>query len=401
MKIGWVATVSQRKRREGYIDGRKIQSTNTQYTVGIQQSTHYRLRKNNIKLEHYSGKVYSCEVPNHTLFVRRNGKCCWSGNSIGVVTINMPRIAYLSRTENEFLERLGKLMEMAKELLTIKRKLIEKLTDTGLYPYSRHYLRDIKKRFGEYWKNHFSTIGLIGMNEACLNFEPLRCTIGDKKGKEFALRVLNFMRGKLLKFQEEDGDNYNLEATPAEGTSHSLALLDKERFPDIISQGRGSGVFYTNSSQLPVDWSDDIFEVLDLQDEVQCKYTGGTVIHIFLGESLTDYRSVKNLAKKVIDNYKLPYFTITPTFSICPIHGYIPGEHYTCPICEEEKKVRIKAEIQKLKCPDKIKKLEKELREMKGTPCEVFSRSVGYLRPTSQWNEGKQEEFRKRKTFKV
>ena len=269
--------------------------------------------------------------------------------SIGVVTINMPRIAYLSETEREFFERLEKLMEMAEESLIIKRKVIEKLTDTGLYPYSHHYLRDIKKRFGEYWKNHFSTIGLIGMNEACLNFEPYRCTVGDERGRKFALRVFDFMREKLLKFQEEEGDNYNLEATPAEGTSYSLALLDKERFPDIISQGSGSGVFYTNSSQLPVNWSDDIFEVLDSQDEIQCKYTGGTVIHIFLGESLTDYRSVKNLARKVINNYKLPYFTITPTFSICPIHGYIPGEHPTCPICEEEKKVKIKAEIQKLK----------------------------------------------------
>jgi len=278
--------------------------------------------------------------------------------SIGVVTINMPRIAYLSETEREFFERLEKLMEMAEESLIIKRKVIEKLTNTGLYPYSRHYLRDIKKRLGEYWKNHFSTIGLIGMNEACLNFEPYRCTIGDESGRKFALRVFDFMREKLLNFQEEEGDNYNLEATPAEGTSYSLALLDKERFPDIISQGSGSGVFYTNSSQLPVNWSDDIFEVLDSQDEIQCKYTGGTVIHIFLGESLTDYRSVKNLARKVINNYKLPYFTITPTFSICPMHGYIPGEHPTCPICEEEKKVKIKAEIQKLK--DQLEQIEEE-----------------------------------------
>jgi len=278
--------------------------------------------------------------------------------SIGVVTINMPRIAYLSGTEREFFERLEKLMEIAKESLIIKRKIIEKLTDTGLYPYSRHYLREIKKRFGEYWKNHFSTIGLIGMNEACLNFEPCKCTVGDEKGRKFALRVFDFMREKLLKFQEEEGDNYNLEATPAEGTSYSLALLDKERFPDIISQGSGSGVFYTNSSQLPVNWSDDIFEVLDSQDEIQCKYTGGTVIHIFLGESLTDYRSVKNLTRKVINNYKLPYFTITPTFSICPIHGYISGEHTTCPICEEEKKVKIKAEIQKLK--DQLEQMKEE-----------------------------------------
>jgi ribonucleoside-triphosphate reductase len=278
--------------------------------------------------------------------------------SIGVVTINMPRIAYLSETEREFFERLEKLMEIAKESLIIKRKIIEKLTDTGLYPYSRHYLRDIKKRFGEYWKNHFSTIGLIGMNEACLNFKPYKCTIGDERGRKFALRVFDFMREKLLKFQEEEGNNYNLEATPAEGTSYSLALLDKERFPDIISQGSGSDVFYTNSSQLPVNWSDDIFEVLDSQDEIQCKYTGGTVIHIFLGESLTDYRSVKNLTRKVINNYKLPYFTITPTFSICPIHGYIPGEHPTCPICEEEKKIKIKAEIQKLK--DQLEQIEEE-----------------------------------------
>ncbi len=292
--------------------------------------------------------------------------------SIGVVTINMPRLGYLSKDEDEFFERLDKLMRLAKNSLEIKRRILEKFTEQGLYPYAKYYLRNIKKRFGAYWKNHFSTIGLVGLNEACLNL--LGVTIGDREGKDFGLKVLEFMRSKLVEFQEETGNNYNLEATPAEGASYRLAMIDKKKYPDIICANErafknGAEPFYTNSSQLPVNYTDDIFEALDLQDELQTKYTGGTVIHIFIGERITDGEVVENLVRRICHNYKLPYFTITPTFSVCPNHGYLPGEHFTCPKCD--------------------------------ATCEVYSRVVGYLRPISQWNNGKREEFRLRKNFKV
>ena len=292
--------------------------------------------------------------------------------SIGVVTINMPRLGYLAADEEEFFAGLDRLMRLAKNSLEIKRRILEKFTDQGLYPYSKYYLRDIKKRFGAYWKNHFSTIGLIGLNEACLNL--LGVTIGDREGREFGLKVLDFMRDKLVEFQQETGNNFNLEATPAEGTSYRLAMIDKKKYPDIICANEnafknGAEPFYTNSSQLPVNYTDDIFEALDLQDELQTKYTGGTVIHIFVGEKITHSDVVKNLVKKICYNYRLPYFTFTPTFSICPSHGYLPGEHSECPKCNAR--------------------------------CEVYSRIVGYLRPVSQWNNGKKEEFRMRKEFKV
>ena len=292
--------------------------------------------------------------------------------SIGVVTINMPRLGYLSESEEEFFERLEKLMDLAKESLEIKRRAIEDFMEKGLYPYSKFYLRMVKERFGEYWKNHFSTIGLIGMNEACLNLFGV--SIADPKGRDFAIRVLDFMREKLLQYQEETGNLYNLEATPAEGASYRLAKLDKERYPDIIVANeeevkRGAEPFYTNSTQLPVNYTDDPFEVLEHQDELQIRYTGGTVVHFFVGERIKDPESVKNFVRKVCENYRLPYFTITPTFSICPTHGYISGEHETCPICGER--------------------------------CEVYSRVVGYLRPVSQWNAGKQEEFKLRKTYRI
>jgi len=292
--------------------------------------------------------------------------------SIGVVTINMPRLGYLSRDEDDFFERLEKLMQLAKNSLEIKRRVLEKFTERGLYPYTKYYLRNVKKRFGAYWKNHFSTIGLVGLNEACLNL--LGVTIGDKDGRNFGLKVLEFMRNKLIEFQEETGNNYNLEATPAEGTSYRLAMIDKKKYPDIICANEqafknGAEPFYTNSSQLPVNYTDDVFEALDLQDELQTKYTGGTVFHIFVGERITHGSIVKNLVRKVCYNYRLPYFTITPTFSVCPNHGYLSGEHFTCPKCNAK--------------------------------CELYSRSVGYLRPVSYWNEGKKSEFRMRKTFKV
>jgi ribonucleoside-triphosphate reductase len=243
--------------------------------------------------------------------------------SIGVVTINMSRIGYLSGSENEFFSRLKNLMILAKESLEIKRKILERFTDEGLYPYIKYYLRNVKKRFNEYWKNHFSTIGLVGMNEACENF--LGKTVGDKEGKEFTIKVLDFMRGVLIDFQKETGNNYNLEATPAEGTSYSLAKIDKEKYPEIVSGGNGDSdqFFYTNSTHLPVNFTDDVFEALDLQDVIQQKYTGGTVLHIYAGERVTHPRSVKSLVRKICENYHLPYFTFTPTFSVCPVHGYL------------------------------------------------------------------------------
>jgi len=263
--------------------------------------------------------------------------------SIGVVTMNMTRIGYLAKNDDDFFERLGNLMVLAKQSLEIKREIIENLTDSGLHPYSRVYLADVKKTFGEYWKNHFATIGLIGMNDSILNF--MNKSIGDEEGKAFAEKVLDYMRERMADFQEETGNIYNLEATPAEGTSYRLARIDKARYPDIrtynqeiYSNNGGKGIepYYTNSSQLPVGYTTDVFEALDLQDTLQSKYTGGTVLHIFLGEEEPSPTATKKLVRKVAENYKLPYYTITPTFSICPIHGYIPGEHKYCPKCDEE-----------------------------------------------------------------
>lgn len=292
--------------------------------------------------------------------------------SIGVVTINLPRIGYLASTEEEFFIKLKELMFFAKESLETKRKALEYFTERDLYPYSKFYLRDIKKRFECYWKNHFSTIGIIGLNEACLNF--LGQNIASSKGQQFALKVLDFMRQELINYQLETGNNYNLEATPAEGTSYRLAKIDKERYPQIICANEeeyleGADPFYTNSSQLPVNYTDDIFEALDLQDELQTRYTGGTVFHVFAGERISEAASVKSFVRKVCANYRLPYFTLTPTFSICPSHGYLAGSQENCPVC--------------------------------GSSCEVYSRVVGYLRPVSQWNEGKKAEFELRRTFKV
>ena len=259
--------------------------------------------------------------------------------SIGVITMNLPRIGYQAKDHEDFFFRLGKLMDIAKESLLIKRAVLEEFTARGLYPYSKFYLDNIKDRFGEYWKNHFNTIGLNGMNEACINF--LGKSIHTKDGREFALKVLDFMRDRIRGYQEETGQIFNLEATPAEGTSYRFARHDRKRFPDIIpanpeSVEEGGEPYYTNSSQLPVDATDDVFEALDHQDELQCKYTGGTVLHMFLGEKMPSIESTKALVKKVAENYKMPYFSITPTFSICPVHGYLPGEHEFCPKCDAE-----------------------------------------------------------------
>ena len=293
--------------------------------------------------------------------------------SIGVVTINLPQIAYLAKSKEEFYKLLDERMILAKNSLEIKRKLLEKLTANNLYPYIKFYLRDIHARFGVYWKNHFSTIGLIGMNEACKNL--LSEGIDTEAGKAFALDVMDYMRNRITEFQQETGNNYNLEATPAEGTSYRLAKLDKENYTGIICSNdkeyyeKGSSPYYSNSTQLPVNFTDDIFALLDHQDDLQTKYTGGTTIHIFAGERISNNETMKNLVRKVCENYKLPYFTFSPTFSICPNHGYVVGEHFECPEC--------------------------------GESCEVYSRIVGYIRTVQQWNAGKQAEFKIRKTFNV
>jgi ribonucleoside-triphosphate reductase len=289
--------------------------------------------------------------------------------SIGVVTIDMPRIGYLSKTKKEFFERLGRIMDIAKESLEIKRKALDNLMEKGLYPYSKHYLEAVKKMRGSYWGNHFSTIGLVGMNEALLNF--IGKDIASPSGKKLALEILDFMRDRLVEYQKETGNLYNLEATPAEGTSYRLALQDKNIYPEILTAGSKAAPYYTNSTQLPVNFTDDVFEALKLQDEMQCKYTGGTVLHMFIGERISNVETVKALIKKVFTKFHLPYITLTPTFSICPTHGYISGEHFTCPKCV-------------------IKQ-----------PCEVYSRIVGYIRPVQQWHKGKQQEFDERKVFKA
>lgn len=254
--------------------------------------------------------------------------------SVGVITINLPRIGYLSRTEEDFFITLADIMEASKEALEAKRKTVEQFTEMGLYPYSRIYLDPIKKVTGRYWDNHFSTIGLVGMNEALENFSGENITT--EEGICFTIKVLKFMREMLEKFQEETGHMYNLEATPAESTSYSLALKDKKKYPEIKTSGTKESPYYTNSTQLPVNFTDDPFEAASLQDEVQSLYTGGTVLHFFLGERLTNGEYAKVFVRKIIENFRLPYMTLTPTFSICPKHGYIPGEHEYCPKCDEE-----------------------------------------------------------------
>lgn len=291
--------------------------------------------------------------------------------SIGVVTINLPRLGYVSSTKQEFFSRLSHIMDIAKDSLEIKRSVIEKFTENDLYPYIKFYLRQIKQRWGSYWCNHFSTIGLVGMNEACLNL--LGVDITSENGITFAGEVMDFMLGKLDNYTQSTGHNYNLEATPAESTSYRLAKMDAKLYSDIwTATGIASEVsvpFYTNSTHLPVNYTDDVFEYLNLQDGLQKKYTGGTVVHIFLGEKISETSTVKNLVRSICENYELPYFSLTPTFSICPEHGYLNGERAFCERC--------------------------------GRECEIYSRVVGYLRPISQWNEGKQAEFQARKNFSL
>ena len=277
-----------------------------------------------------------------------------STGSIGVVTINMPRIAYFASDKEDFYKRLDKLMDLAARSLKVKRDVVSKLMNAGLYPYTKRYLGS--------FNNHFSTLGLVGMNEACLNAKWLGKDLSHRESIDFTKEVLNHMREKLSDYQEQYGDLYNLEATPAESTSFRLAKHDKKRYPDIITANDKSGVpYYTNSSHLPVGFTDDIFKALDIQDELQVLYTSGTVFHAFLGEKMPDWKSTASLVRKIAENYKLPYYTLSPTYSVCEKHGYIPGEHYTCPVC--------------------------------GGKSEVYSRITGYYRPVQNWNDGKSQEF--------
>ena len=282
-----------------------------------------------------------------------------STGSIGVVTLNMPKMAYESRTEDEFFERLDKFMDISARSLKVKRETITKLLDAGLYPYTKRYLGT--------FNNHFSTIGLVGMNEACLNASWLRCDMTDARAQEWTKKVLNHMRNKLSDYQEMYGDLYNLEATPAESTSYRFARHDKEKYPDIITASEGKTPYYTNSSNLPVGFTEDIFEALDIQDDIQTLYTSGTVFHAFLGQKLSDWKTTANLVRTIAENYRLPYYTISPTYSVCKNHGYIAGEVYKCPEC--------------------------------GETTEVYSRITGYYRPVANWNDGKSQEFEDRKVY--
>ena len=284
-----------------------------------------------------------------------------STGSVGVVTINMPKIAYLSATEDEFFDRLDKIMDLSARSLKMKRETITKLLEAGLYPYTKRYLGT--------FNNHFSTIGLVGMNEACLNAKWVRADMTQKSAQDFTKKVLNHMRERLSDYQEKYGDLYNLEATPAESTSYRLAKHDKERYPDIITANEGKTPYYTNSSHLPVGYTADIFEALDIQDDLQTLYTSGTVFHAFLGQKLDSWKATAELVRKIAENYKLPYYTISPTYSVCRNHGYITGEVYTCPDCGEK--------------------------------TEVYSRITGYYRPVQNWNDGKAQEFKDRVTYDI
>ncbi|HOG00440.1 MAG TPA: ribonucleoside triphosphate reductase [Clostridia bacterium] len=314
-----------------------------------------------------------CRLRLDTKELRKRGGGLFGSNpltgSVGVVTINLPRIAYKSKSREEFFARLWRMVQIAKSSLEIKRKVVETQTERGLYPYSAHYLRNIRARTGQYWFNHFNTIGIIGMNEACLNLFRDGSDLTSEKGQKFAVEIMDYLRGQMTIIQEETNHFYNLEATPAEGTSYRLAKLDRMQYPDIVCAGTKETPYYTNSTHLPVGFTDDIFETLELQDELQTRYTGGTVLHLYLGERVPDKEIAKSLIKKIFTNYKLPYVSLTPTFSVCPNHGYIAGEHFACPDC--------------------------------GAEAEVWSRVVGYLRPVQNFHRGKQQEYAERVKYVV
>ena len=311
-----------------------------------------------------------CRLRIDTSELRKRGGGLFGSNpmtgSIGVFTINLPRIGYLSKTKEEFKSRLWRMIHLGKQSLEIKRKIIERQTERGLYPYCANYLKDVKARTGQYWSNHFNTIGILGMNEAVINFMGKDITTDE--GQEFSVEILDYMREVLKDIQEETGNNYNLEASPAEGTCYRMAKLDKERYNDIVTAGE-EVPFYTNSTHLPVGFTEDIFETLDLQDKLQTKYTGGTVLHLYLGERIRDIEVAKNLIKTAFTNYQLPYMSLTPTFSVCNEHGYISGEVAECPVC--------------------------------GRKTEIWSRVTGYLRPVQDYNKGKQAEYEQRLKYVI
>ena len=360
--IGYNTTMREREPRDTIMkDGRAVMGKKKQYEISVHFSKHIRMH-NEPTYEYYKGKVYCVEVPKyHTLFVRRNGKVTWSGNSINVYTINMPRIAYEAKGKGkeEFVRLLIERMEICKEAAEKKRRVIEYLMDLGLYPYSKFYLDGIKKTKGKYFANHFSTIGLVGMNEACEIF--LGKNLVDEEAIDFAEEIMEIMRKKLVEFQEETGNLYNLEATPAESVSYRLPLLD-----------RNIGLnydYYTNATHLPVDYTNDPIEYVEKQWRLERLYTGGTVIHFYFGEKIDNIEAIKNFIRSIFTRYPIPYISITPTFSVCPNCGYIAGEHHTCSRC--------------------------------GSMTEVYSRVVGYYRPVSNWNLGKQKEYKDRKVFKL
>jgi len=314
-----------------------------------------------------------CRLRLDTRDLKRRGGGLFSANpltgSIGVVTLNLPRLAHTSDDEAGFMAGLDRIMEVARTSLETKRRALESYTEGGLYPYTEFYLRDVRRRTGRYWSNHFSTVGVVGMNEACLNL--LGRDIATQQGRELAARVLDHIQERLDRFRAETGNPYNLEATPAESAAYRLALLDAERHPGMqFAPGCTAHTpLFTNSTQLPVDHTEDAFLAMDLQDDLQCRYTGGTVMHIYLGEALPDPEAVKGFIRTAFNSYAMPYVTVTPTFSVCPICGYLSGKHAECPHCGEQ--------------------------------AEVYSRVVGYLRPVSQWNEGKQAEWKNRRHFQI
>ena len=284
-----------------------------------------------------------------------------STGSIGVVTINLPRIAYLAKDEQDFYQRLDKLMDISARSLKTKRTVITQLLENGLYPYTKRYLGT--------FANHFSTIGLIGMNEVGLNAKWLQADLTHKRTQDFAVEVLDHMRERLSDYQEAYGDLYNLEATPAESTTYRFAKHDKEQFPNIITANENGTPYYTNSSHLPVGYTEDIFTALEIQDELQTRYTSGTVFHAFLGEKLPDWKAAADLVRKIAENHKLPYYTMSPTYSVCADHGYLSGEQHVCPHCGKE--------------------------------AEVYSRITGYYRPVKNWNDGKTQEYKDRKVYNI
>ncbi len=312
-----------------------------------------------------------CRLRLDTRELRKKGGGLFGSNpltgSIGVVTINLPRIGYLAENKEDFFKRLSRNVDIAVESLEIKRKELERWTEDGLYPYCRIYLEKIKAKTGKYWSNHFSTIGIVGMNESLINF--MGEDISTKEGVQFANEVMDFLRDKMSKVQETTGSMYNLEATPAESTAYRLALKDKSQYPDIFAQGNDEVPYYTNSTQLPAKYSEDMFEVIELQDELQAKYTGGTVLHLYTADKIEDYKVISHLVKSIFAKNKLPYVSYTPTFSHCSEHGYIKGEHFNCPHC--------------------------------GAETLVYSRVVGYYRPYQAYNTGKKKEYEERIKFKL